>query len=529
METEQRKSLLIIKSKAQGLGPVEGFLRNRSWNMKSTSNLKEALEFLINEQPQFVMISLEHPNRKVRNLAKILTSAFPVCVIPFCETASTSNLKLLNEANSDYAIFPPVTGPGVERAANKYYKDQLRGKIGSGMSAGSSGTGSTEHLVEIKGSKSFGDTSAQTLLSQLLGETAEGENHDLNLSALAAGSADGGAQGFSRSSGSADRGAQGFGQPVGSASGGPQGFGPSAGSFRGNMDDSGKSMGSSGSRAAQESGNTSAEPSSSHYGKSKSKAPSWAPIENKGPSDRNSAAMSLGVKEVSQDVKDSLIYKGTTEALEKSSRSAKKEVRSLGLASNLACILVESSRFSGYLIAAMAEGKVIDRAFIEIVKVRLYSFLRKNGEKIEENQSLAIRIREVPFEPWALRYAQFLRKSIHVGQEVAMAFFPRQDLRIKTEESNDEEMAAVKIDEFVADVRVEFNVYVYLARNEKYILYTPCGGIFFYEQKERLLNQGVSHLHVLKAEVPLMDKYRIQNFLSEMVEDYQKQEEEEVV
>lgn len=487
METEQRKSLLIIKSKAQGLGPVEGFLRNRSWNMKSTSNLKEALVFLINEQPQFVMISFEHPNRKVRNLAKILTSAFPVCVIPFCETASTSNLKLLNEANSDYAIFPPVTGPGVERAANKYYKDQLRGKIGSGMSVGSSGTGSTEHLVEIKGAKSFGDTNAQTLLSQLLGETAEGENHDLNLSALAAGSADGGAQGFNRSAGS------------------------------------------SGARAAKELGDTSPESSSSHYGKSKSKAPSWAPIENKDPSDRNNAEKSLGVKEVSQEIKDSLIYKGTTEALEKSSRSAKKEVRSLGLASNLACILVESSRFSGYLIAAMAEGKVIDRAFIEIVKVRLYSFLRKNGEKIEENQSLAIRIREVPFEPWALRYAQFLRKSIHVGQEVAMAFFPRQDLRIKTEESNDEEMAAVKIDEFVADVRVEFNVYVYLARNEKYILYTPCGGIFFYDQKERLLSQGVSHLHVLKAEVPLMDKYRIQNFLSEMVEDYQKQEEEEVV
>ncbi len=511
METEQRKSLLIIKSKAQSLGPVEGFLRNRDWNMKSTSNLKEALDFLINEQPQFVMISLEHPNKKVRNLAKVLASAMPVCVIPFCENASTSNLKLLNESKSDYAIFPPVTGPGVERAVNKYLKDLQRGKVGSGIQSDPSGVGSTEHLVEIKGSKSFGNTNAQTLLSQLLGDGSDGDGGDFQLSAMSSGSADGGMQG------------------VGSGKGDSGLSANSLGSVRGPSAEAGGGRNSSGTLSAKESDNAGTGTGSGSYGKSRNnKAPSWAPIENEGHGNqRKSAPKSTVTKEVSQEIKDSLIYKGTTEALQKSSRSAKSEVQPLGKASNLACIMVESSRFSGYLIAAMAEGKIIDRAFIEIVKVRLYSFLRKNGEKIQDNQSLTIRIREVPFEAWALRYAQFLRKSIHVGQEVAMAFFPRQDLRIKTEESNDEEMAAVGIEEFAADVRVEFNVYVYLARNEKYILYTPCGGIFFYEQKERLLSQGVSHLHVLKAEVPLMDKYRIQNFLSEMVDDYQKTREEE--
>lgn len=512
METEQRKSLLIIKSKAQSLGPVEGFLRNRDWNMKSTSNLKEALDFLINEQPQFVMISLEHPNKKVRNLAKVLASALPVCVIPFCENASTSNLKLLNESKSDYAIFPPVTGPGVERAVNKYLKDLQRGKIGSGISSDSSGVGSTEHLVEIKGSKSFGNTNAQTLLSQLLGDSSEGDGGDLQLSAYASGAADGGMHGIGSGSSDASHSAN------------------SLGSVRGPSAENGSGKNSSGVLSTKEFGDAGTGVSSGSFGKSRNNktTPSWAPIENEGHGNqRKSSPKSPIIKEVPQEVKDSLIYKGTTEALQKSSRNSKKEVQPVGNTSNLACIMVESSRFSGYLIAAMAEGKIIDKAFIEIVKVRLYSFLRKNGEKIEDNHSLSIRIREVPFEAWALRYAQFLRKSIHAGQEVAMAFFPRQDLKIKTEESNDEEMAAVRIEEFAADVRVEFNVYVYLARNEKYILYTPCGGIFFFEQKERLLSQGVSHLHVLKAEVPLMDKYRIQNFLSEMVDDYQKIREEE--
>ena len=40
---------------------------------------------------------------------------------------------------------------------------------------------------------------------------------------------------------------------------------------------------------------------------------------------------------------------------------------------------------------------------------------------------MSLNIKKVDFEDWALEYADFLRKSVHDGEEIAMAFFPFAD------------------------------------------------------------------------------------------------------
>lgn len=79
------KAILIIKSSPKSLLTAEAFLRNRDWVIFSTTNLKEALNFLVEHKPPFVMVSADHTARKVRVLPKILIQAFPVCVISFVE------------------------------------------------------------------------------------------------------------------------------------------------------------------------------------------------------------------------------------------------------------------------------------------------------------------------------------------------------------------------------------------------------------------------------------------------------------
>jgi hypothetical protein len=527
----EKKKLLIIKSHPQSLGPVEGFLKNRDWIVKSTANLKEALVYLVQNQPQFVMVSIDHPNKKVRNLPKVLMAAMPVCVIAFAENSTSASIKILSDCAAGYAIFHPITGPAVERMVNKFFKDQQAnpGGFANRNAWNESGSSSGSGVIAIRGEGAAGDasTTTQSLLASLMGGLESGtggmtpmgmsasQNHDSNF----------------------------IPSTINPSSGPNHAAALSEG--MGHNDMNGLSTGNiPNAMSALSTGNGSTNPLSPDYQgpavqndfETDDKAGSgngrgskgWAPLQQKAKITPQPDPDLADSDEVAK-APDSLILKGTREAMDSSCvNTEKKSQEKITAATNVSCILVESARFSGYLVAAMAPGQSLDLQFIEKIRGRLFRFLRENGERIEDNESMPIRIKPVPFAAWAVECAEFLRKSVHEGNEVAMAFFPRKDIKASVELSADEEMAAVSIRELEENVVVDFNVYIYLPRNNRYVLYTPCGGVFFSEQKQRLMNQGVSHLHVLRMELSELDKYRAQNFLNDTIQEFEAKEREKI-
>ena len=224
-------------------------------------------------------------------------------------------------------------------------------------------------------------------------------------------------------------------------------------------------------------------------------------------------------------VEESLIIKGAVDALQNSLNVTTVNPNDLiDVVSNLACITIESPKFSGYLITAMGKNKKIDGKFVKKIQQRLIKFLKESGEEISEDQNMDLEIKQVPFEDWALEYAEFMRKSVHNGSEVAMAFFPRKDIKTILETSYDEKMAALKIDEIQGNSTVNFNLYIRLPRNNKYVLYTPRGGIFYEDQKGRLESRGVSDLHIMKEDLEKIDKYRAEKFLNEKIQEFEENE-----
>lgn len=79
-EIQISKTLLILKGNANSTGTAEQFLRNREWVVFSTTNLKDFLTHIIQKKPSFVMISVDHPSKKVLMMPKVLIQSFPVCV-----------------------------------------------------------------------------------------------------------------------------------------------------------------------------------------------------------------------------------------------------------------------------------------------------------------------------------------------------------------------------------------------------------------------------------------------------------------
>lgn len=68
---------------------------------------------------------------------------------------------------------------------------------------------------------------------------------------------------------------------------------------------------------------------------------------------------------------------------------------------------------------------------------------------------------------------------------------------------------------------LEFNLYMYMPVNQKYVLYTPKGSKLYQEQKSRLEQKGVKDLHMLRAEVQDLSRFKAQNHLNSIIDQYE--------
>lgn len=487
MEIEVKKTLLILKSNPSSLKTAEAFLRNRDWEIVSTTNLKEALITILTKQPAFVLISMEYPHPKIATIPKILKQSFPLCFIAYAENSTKQTIELVQDSGLEYMLFPVVTGPAIERLVNKYYKDQLNKmpaeSDGQRFSSGgvndipdfvrlkSSGHGQSTNDINVK--SSYNSEEFRNKLFTMLGVDPNEKVEELTVL---------------NSNENSEQSNQ-------SIAGGDSVF----------------------AELSKLSGGNKPKPENESL-----KRPQVMGFDPK-----NSKSNFYSKKYDHENASESVIVQGTKEAIESSVEFGTGEVsENVDQASNVACIMIESTRFSGYLVAALGKDKKIDEEFIKMIQDRLVKFLKQNGEQLNSEESLNLKINKVPFEEWALAYADFLRKSVHNGEEIAMAFFPRSDMQGKWAKAKDEEMFMISLDEIKPDTPIEMNLYLYLPKNNKYCLYTPKHGRFSQTQKERLMKQRVTHLHAMKLDMEDFKRYRAQNFFNEKIDDFNQKKSE---
>lgn len=715
---EIRKSIMIIKASNRSSVSIETFLRNRDWVLYSTTNLKEALSYLIQSKPSFVLVAVDHPVKKVRTLPKLLIQSFDCCVIAYTEGTTTQAYKYLMDSGCDYRINPPLTGPAVERTINKYIKDlETHGR--QKPAPATIAKKETSNTIVMKGQAhqpggainfqqpregaSEKDQPA-AIINQVSDDNLDIESFIAN--SLASN------QGTAASANPQARGAPlgaPLGAPVQTPSEDPHSFAgivpgdqntseaqsagaplmsvdPQTGELRANVEapalmannpetqsanaqpssigyfpdqqnqshqpgapylpnqnSSGLAPNGASSEQAQQAAplgafypdqqqNPSAapgyfpdqpqeqqknpaslgyspddprsqnseeeKPASNLRGKlgseiyqnlkddeglplksenapkgeifghnTKAKAPinqGHVPVYREDDFDSKEAEAKkaeaprlnietgkaeeikptyeegedkkkkvretlnktihrVGGKHQGWEKNDSIIGRGTQQALDDSVANKDEDIKQVvEESSNVACIVVESPRFSGYLVAAMGKNRKIDKGFVTSIRDRLFKFLKENGEESREEENMEIKIKQVDFQDWALEYADFLRRSVHNGDEVAMAFFPFAEATTSMGNSASAEMGSVKIDDLHGDLQIEFNLYIYLPANNRYVLYTPKGSKFYSNQKNRLQGMGVTHLHMRKSEAQDLSKYRAQNYLNSKIEEYER-------
>lgn len=508
--------IVILKCKPQSLISVEQYLANRDWEVHSTSSLKAAIGAMIKAQPDYVFIAADHSNKKVRLLPKLIAQALKLNVIGFIESSTPFAMQALNDFKLDYILFPPLSGPSVERLINRIKKDELRAVEQADRDAAREKEHSTTHenpagdpengefvsteavakkrkgqgfymfTGEKKNSKNRGegDQEARKLLEELLSDESKSDDSKDQMVLIQKD--------------------------------------PS----QLHEYDPGADEGTASSASSESSGRTSDQDEKSPFTDRQPMASSGRPNTHtfQGPKPKEKM-IKVGDFRKSAPLAshDSILVQGAQAAMDESAHviDGLQEVEQLQSSSQVACVVVESERFSGYLVAAMGENRTMDAEFIESVKTKLIEFLKKHGETVKSGEDgMDLRLEEVDFEDWAVDQAEFLRKSIHGGNEVAMAFFPNPHTQIRLEQSANENMLQMDIGELKEDIPVEFDMYIYMPTNNKYLLYTPQGRKMAGEQKGRLIDKGVQKIHLRKDSEGQVKKYRAQVFLNDKIAAY---------
>lgn len=488
-----KKTILILKSNPLSLQSAEQFLRARDWTIVSTTNLTEAIHSLFTSKIDYFLVCANHPHKKVRVLPKVLAQLSTIRLITYTDIASTFNISLLNEMGVPYQIVPPVSGPSIERTIFRIEKEIQQSE--------SNKTGNKKDSAQ---SNTTIDEKLRDKFNFFLGPDAEEfAQNDENKGPA-----------FIRNDGSQNAGnAKTTGQsPFGSPSNGeaedPNSgtvFNTSSGSPSGGPSGTLLPLAAKGRSAFTDGGGFPEGPSNSSGGEKAAFTHKKAFI-NRSPQEKR-------IEEGIETVLESTVDKG--EKL--------TPIKRIGSTQNCVCLSIASEALRGFLVAAMGHNRRFDDELLLHIQTRLVELFKQEGIPINEDEPLEVKVKQVDFEQWAIEKADFLKKSIHHGNEVALAFFKTEKLTPRFGKAESADMVTIEIEDLVTEAPVRFDVYVYLPTNDKYILYTPKGGIFLASQKERLKSKGIEKMHIKKEATTEAKRYHMENTLNSSISQFKKE------
>ncbi len=110
-----KKTLFFIKSPTHNLKSIEAFLNKRNFAVHSEYDLKEALSKVMELQPDFVFLAWDHNDSRASSLPKLISQACAATLVIYIMTNTKEAIRKLNICAYNPKLYPPVSGPAIER------------------------------------------------------------------------------------------------------------------------------------------------------------------------------------------------------------------------------------------------------------------------------------------------------------------------------------------------------------------------------------------------------------------------------
>lgn len=468
-------NLLIIAKNCKKLQASAQFLSRRDWPTHVVSDIAKAVEFISQNRPDFVLLSINHPHPSVAKLPQLISQAFDTTCVAFAENMDAATATRLSRSDFKYKITGAASGPNIHRSIRRFLEEKLNEAKASDLSIPPD-----NQLVTIKGEDGTRDPQGGYIQIKSDGDNGANVNSFTNGTYTLAQKNRRSAKELLKTK---TQGAEGADQDI-------------------NGDLSGESP--DGTVAALQAVDQ-IQKALEQYDKTLDGS-FQAEIEQ--PKTAARAAMSSKrktsrrkKKRLTAEQKEKLhheLFEAAQKALSDSGFADQTDRTFPEKVSGLYVMPIKTTDAFGYLTVCFQnvnpdiQSKII-YDFQQGLTIR-FDTLEIQTEKVD---SFWIPIDEPRFGEIVSENTDYYKTARFHDSLIGVAFFPTQD-PIPSAEARDDEQQMLDI--WVKDLEVShpvtFKAYLHLTKNQKYYLYLRNGRTLLPEQKERLDKSNIERLHI---------------------------------
>jgi hypothetical protein len=207
------------------------------------------------------------------------------------------------------------------------------------------------------------------------------------------------------------------------------------------------------------------------------------------------------------------IEKSMEVAVEYAVKRTETETNPITTVTNGTVTLVRTPVSKGYVVGANA-GNTVDRDLAGKVGENLAKALKGFGQTGESDVTVhPVDLEGVAFQLWAEQNAQFMVNSQHGKDDIAFAYFLSKTIIERPDGKT--ELFALDLEEaLIADREIDFEIYIHLPKNRKFVQYINRPTVFAAATKAKLLGRGIKEVFVRNEQFGLFEIYCVKNEIS---------------
>ena len=552
--------VLIICKNPTAFQQTATFLSRRGWPTTVMGNLSKAIDYIVKNTPDIVMISCNHPNPGTMRLPSLLKHIKTNC-IGFAESGdATSSAKLVNMAFK-HKLQGLASGPNVQRMIRKILMDIYNptlAKTNEESGDSFSGSGSDKTTISGSGKNDHGNTISIKGSGPNSVGPSERIGNDENEESLDVGNYRMGRQKERKrlkdlaphevetSAPSEDKDVQVDRQALLALAQESEGAitrnesksytpPPSLQVHTGlEAKDLGSAMqeghGSGEEKSAVQAGNGNISSQSVlEEGKGSAIQTSTPPLTSESAQELDQKTKVTAVKffapqhtDVATSKTQELFEKSVEVALE---RSCKPEGNPLSLSTveTVGILPVDASDLHGYLVLSAAQvAPEKQMEFLISFRSELCALLAEYGLNAKVEEGFVLLQEPFNFLDWAKQEAELCLMAQHKNCEIAISFFPTEERFTEPRESEKADMAMISVKEINTDQPIPFKAYLHFKQSDRFYLYLRNGRRLYKKQKDRLLEHKVANFYIKSVDIKNYRTYSAANFISNSLRRFKR-------
>lgn len=223
--------------------------------------------------------------------------------------------------------------------------------------------------------------------------------------------------------------------------------------------------------------------------------------------DQGSATEATKLKKTQNASRLSILAYHTCWAVENIVKPNQGVKKPMGTINTVAVAIVETAAFRGYLVCNSSSGfsslEIMEKTYEKLQK-KMYD---SHQPMKKVTTILELQCKPIDFMAWAEETAEFVVTSQEGESELAVAYVPVESIP-EIVETTKEDLIKINLEnDIVGDTTILFDVYIFMEKNQKYIMYLRKGSLFSQSRLDKLLSYGLTHIYLRKVELPLLHAY----------------------